>query len=156
MVLIGVQKKWILKNARDLCRHIFVFLREIETRYSYRLRFWRMQKGLSEPALSSSPAPFDYAKKFRTNSRRGRYFRRNLDRDKAESTQLPRNTIPREIFAKKFSGRSNSFRRHRFRTTSEVSIPKGRSPILTRSTLVFPALDRTLHVETTELLSYFV
>lgn len=111
-----------------------------------------MQKGLSEPALPSSPVPFDYAEKFRTDSRRSRsrsrsrggYFRGNLDRDKTESTQLPRNTIPREIFAKKLSARSNSFRRHRFRTTSEVSISKDRSPILARSILVFPALDRIL------------
>lgn len=114
-----------------------------------------MQKGLSEPALSSSPGGARLREELsngfslqsagegaRVNV--GRYFRGNLDRDKAESTQLPEEHNTWEIFAKKLRARSNSFRRHRFRTTSKVSIPKGRSPILARSTLVFSALNRTL------------
>lgn len=115
-----------------------------------RLHFRHMQKGLSE--LWYSHHPTDYAKKFRTDSRYlGRYFRGNLDRDKAESTQLPEKHNTWEIFAKKLRARSNSFRRHFFRTTSKVSIPKDRSPI---PLTLLSCFSRSI-VETTELLSYF-
>ena len=111
------------------------------------------KRGLSK--LWCSHHPIDYA------SRRSfeRILATGLDAifgetstgDKAESTQLPEKHNTWEIFAKKLRARSNSFRRHRFRTTSKVSIPKDRSPIpLTLSS----CFSRSI-VETTEFLSYF-
>lgn len=67
-------------------------------RYSYaiqRLHFCRMQKGLSELALSSSPGCFDYAKKFRTDSRgRAGIFGETSTRIRPKVPNYLRNTIP--------------------------------------------------------------
>lgn len=74
----------------------------------------------------------------------GRYFGETSTGIRPKAPNYPRNTIPGKFLRRNSEQRSNSFRRHRFRTTSKVSISKGRSPILARSTLVFSALNRTL------------
>lgn len=90
-----------MKNISYLRRRIF-----LQIRYAIQLRphFCRMQKGLSELIpRSTTRRSFEriLAEREREGGGAGRYFRGNLDRDKAESTQLPEEHNTREIFAKK-------------------------------------------------------
>jgi len=87
--------------------------------------------------------------------RRGRYFREKSRLGiRPKVPNYPRNTIPGKFLRRNSEPGVTRFARHRFRTTSKVSILKGRSPILSLLPRVCLRSIRNSTIEMTELLSW--
>lgn len=148
----GYENKYREIHSRNrLCHRIFAL---IQSYSCAQLHLLRMQRELSERgSLSSSTRRGPRERERASNGFwDGRYFREKPRLAiRLKVPNYPRNTIPGKFLRRNSELGVTRFARHRFRTTSKVSILKGRSPILS-SPLCLRSI-RNSTVEMTELLS---
>jgi len=101
IISTDIEKKWLLKNIRNLCLRVFVLPSNSDIVTASSLPH---AKGTEQTGALIIPGTVQLREKVPNGfslTGTGRYFRGNLDRDKAESTQLLEKHNTWEIFAKK-------------------------------------------------------